>query len=133
MRHLCIAVACLVLCFSGCSGTRFKVIPVTGKIAFADGTALPTGTRLQFNPVEGRVGAGSAVTSADGSFEVTHSNGSSGLEEGKYIVLLHPPEGDRTTFQQLVPKDYCDGGVLSAEAKEGMGPLNFTVQKLRKR
>jgi hypothetical protein len=133
MRHLYVAVACIVASLSGCQNTRFKVVPVNGKVAFADGTALPTGTRLQFNPVEGNVGSGSASTSADGSFEVKHVNGSSGLEEGKYIVLLQPPEGDNGTFRQLVPKDYYDGGVLSVEAKDGMAPLAFAVRKLKKK
>ena len=43
-------------------------------------------------------------------------------------MLLAAPEGDRGTFFKLVPKDYYDGGVLTAEVREGMAPLDLKVR-----
>ncbi len=132
MRACMIAAFCLVLLFTGCKRTRFKVVPVEGKIAFTDGRALPTGTRLNFTPGEGGVGAASAVIGADGAFKVTHEGGDSGAEIGKYVVLLSPPKDDKT-FYKIVPGEYYDGGVLAVEVTEGMAPLDLRVKTVRRR
>jgi hypothetical protein len=111
----------------GCSRTRHPVVEVKGKIQFADGKPLPAGTQLIFNPSEGRAGTASATIEADGSFSVEHVNGSSGAELGKYSVTLVAPPDD-PTFHKIVPKEYCEGGVLAVEVKEGMAPLDLKVK-----
>lgn len=126
IRHL-LLLAALVLAATGCQGTKYSVVPVTGKLTWADGTPLPAGTKIRFTPYEGGMGTCEAVTSQDGSFTVKHSSGRTGAEEGKYIVLLSAPDGD-AMFYRKVPKDYYDGGVFMAEVKTGMSPLEFKVQ-----
>jgi hypothetical protein len=118
----------------GCGGgPKNPVVPVAGTIAFADGSPLPAGTRVVFNPTDGGVGTASGTTAADGSFEVEHVTGRTGAEVGKYQVALLAPEDGAGNFWKLVPKEYADGQVLSAEVKEGMAPLTLKVAKLRRR
>jgi hypothetical protein len=113
----------------GCGGARNKVVPVEGRIRFSDGKALPAGTQLVFNPVEGRTGTAVGITSEDGSFKLTHVTTGEGAEVGKYSVLLKAPQGDSGSFYTIVPKDYWDVGVFAIEVKEGMAPLELKVAK----
>ncbi len=114
----------------GCAkATKYKLVPVEGKILFADGKPLPAGTRLIFNPGEGGMGTASGVTDADGAFQLTHVSGAAGAEAGKYTVALSAPEGQQNTFFKIVPKDYYEGGALFAEVKEGMSSLQLKVAK----
>lgn len=118
----------------GCDGqTKNKIVPVEGKIAFADGTPLPAGTQVIFNPTDGGVGTTSGTTTADGSFAMKHVTGRTGAEEGKYQVALLAPKEGAGDFWKLVPKEYADGQVLSAEVKEGMPPLTLKVAKLKRK
>ena len=60
--------------------------------------------------------------------------GKSGAEEGKYLVLLVAPDNDKEgAFYKIVPKDYYDGGVLWAEVKKGMDPLDLKVKRVGSR
>lgn len=133
MKHkfyhaLVVGVAILSFTLPGCSGgTQNPVVPVTGKIALANGKKLPVGTRLLFNPVQGRVGSAVGAVADDGSFQVTHVSGADGAEEGKYTVQLLPPETDASEFTKIVPASYRDGAALFAEVKAGMAPLDFKV------
>jgi hypothetical protein len=115
----------------GCDGPKKKVVPVQGKLLFSDGKPLPAGTRLLFTPGEGDTGTATGVTTDDGSFKVTHVSGSTGAEVGKYAILLAAPERQQEAFMKIVPKEYYDGGVFFADVKEGMGPLDFKVKKLK--
>ena len=54
-----------------------------------------------------------------------------GAEVGKYQVALLAPEGAGGEFWKLVPKEYAEGQMLSAEVKEGMPPLTLKVDKLK--
>jgi hypothetical protein len=119
------------LAVAGC-GSKHPIVEVKGKIAFADGKPLPEGTRLRFNPAEGSRGSASATTAADGSFEVQHVRGNKGAEVGKYTISVLPPEDHKGDFTALVPEGYIDGNELSAEVKEGMGPLDLTVKAAKK-
>ncbi len=119
----------LVLVTCGCQNGKYKIVPVEGKISFTDGKSLPAGTRLIFNPGEGGIGTATAVTAPDGSFKVAHVSGGTGAEIGKYSVQLAAPEGDTGSFFKIIPREYCDGGLLHAEVKEGMAPLDFKVKK----
>jgi hypothetical protein len=112
---------------TGCGGTEKPLVPVEGKVTFKDGKPLPTGTLVVLNPVEGRVGTASGKTDESGGFKLTHVSGSNGAEVGKYTVQLRAPEGAAAEFGKLVPGEYADGSVLSAEVKEGMPPLELVV------
>lgn len=113
---------------AGCGdAAKHKVIPVEGTLAFADGRKLPAGTRLLFNPGDGSAGAATAVTAEDGTFKAVRSGGRTGVEVGKYTVLLAAPEGDNGTFFRMLPKDYYDGGVFAVDVREGMPPVELKV------
>ncbi len=128
--HVCAVVVALLAAMTvSCGGPKNKIVPVEGKLLFTDGKPLPAGTQLLFTPGEGGTGAASGLTSADGSFQVTHVSGTQGAEVGKYAVLLAAPEANREGFFQIVPKDYYEGGVFFTEVKEGMPPLDLKVKK----
>jgi hypothetical protein len=124
---LLVAGVASLLAASGC-GSGKKTIDVSGKILYANNKPLPEGTRLHFEPAEGDRESATAVTKADGSFEVEHSRGGSGAEVGNYSIRVLPPEGFEGNFGKLVPESYIDGHVLKTEVKEGMSPLEFKVQ-----
>ena len=129
MRFRSLITALLVLAGLGCGhNAKNPIVPVSGKVLFADGKPLPAGTRLLFNPAEGGNQTARGVTATDGTIQVTHATGAAGAEVGKYAVLLVAPEGDNGTFFKLVPRDYYDGGILTAEVREGMAPLEFKVR-----
>jgi hypothetical protein len=112
----------------GCAGGESKpLVSVSGTIAFADGRPLPTGTRLMFNPGDGRTESAIAVTGPDGAFEAVRVSGGKGVSEGKYVVLLRAPEGDQGNFFKIIPSEYYSDGVLIAEVKDGMSPLALRV------
>lgn len=124
----------LTISLSGCVQTANPLVPVEGKIVFSDGTPLPTGTRLLFNPIDGKSGTASGVTASDGSFTLKHVKGSKGAEVGKYSVSLLAPEDDKAgDFFKVVARDYAEGAVLNAEITAGMGALDFKVQKAGKK
>ena len=115
---------------AGCSDTDKPVVKVEGKIRLSDGKPPPAGTKLMLNPTEGRTGTASAVTESDGSFKLTHVNGSTGAEIGKYTVQVIPPKEAEKDFYKQVSKDNAEGSLV-AEIKEGMGPLELTLAKGR--
>jgi hypothetical protein len=121
----------LLLFLSGCTTTEKPIVKVEGKLKLSDGKPPPAGTKLLFNPTEGRVGTASATTEVDGSFTLTHVTGASGAEIGKYTILLTPPADSAKDFYKSVTKDEAEGS-LYAEIKEGMGPLELTIQKKKK-
>lgn len=124
MRLIVFALACLLV---GCGGAgRFPVVPVEGKVVFADGSNLPSGTRLLFNPSEGKVNTASTTVSQDGSFTLQ-------AESCKYVVVLQPPEGSDNSFYKMVPSEYCTEDVFVADVKAGMDPLSFKVVKPKKK
>jgi hypothetical protein len=129
---LALGLGFVLLAIPGCgSSTESPVVPVAGKIAFANGQKLPAGTRLVFNPVEGRVGTAVGATAEDGTFQATHVTGAAGAEVGKYTVQLLPPEGNAGNFLKIVPKSYYEEAALFAEVKPGMPPLDFKVLPVR--
>ena len=125
-----IAVCGLVV---GCADTATRpAVPVGGKIAFSDGKLLPEGTRLMFNPGDGGTETAVAVVGADGQFEANRVSGRKGVLVGKYTVLLRAPESSDAGFFKTIPSEYVDGGMLDADVKDGMSPLQFVV-KIKKR
>lgn len=122
----------LITLAAGCSSPKHPLVPVEGKIAFSDGKALPAGTRLVFNPVEGGAQTAVGVVNDDSSISVVHAWGKKGAEIGKYTVALLAPEQD-ASFYQTIPKEYFDsGGAFSVEVKEGMQPLELRVKRKKK-
>jgi hypothetical protein len=122
--------AVLAAWLAGCSGPPAKPItPVVGKVRFADGTPVPKGTRVVFNPGEGASRVASGETAEDGSYQLTHASGKAGAEEGKYSVQLLAPEKDAGDFFKVVPREYNDGSKLTADVKAGVGPVDFTVAR----
>ena len=115
-----------VVAAAGCDGPKNKVVPVTGKVVFADGKPLPAGTTVLFEPVEGGVGTASGEVGADGSFTMTHATAGAGAEVGKYTVKLYPPRAGAAEFYRAVAKDFAEGG-LSVEVKDGMSPVELKV------
>ena len=116
-----------VLFLVGCTDTKYKLVPVHGKIAFSDGKTLPPGTKLLFRPFEGGMGGGSADLNPDGSFDGKHAKGMNGMEIGKYTVLLQGPKNDADFYKKISPVYYNDG--LPVEIKEGMQPLDIKIKK----
>ncbi len=114
-------------------GSKNQMIEVKGNIKFANGKPLPEGSRLRFSPIDGGRKAASATVDADGSFTLTHATGGDGAEVGNYSVAVLPPSGKEIAFAKLVPDEYIDGDILSAEIKPGMSPLSFTVKPKRMR
>jgi hypothetical protein len=126
LTRLTVLAAALLLV--GCSGAEKPIVEVKGTLKFVNGGPLPAGTKLMFNPTEGRTGTATATTDAEGSFVLEHVSGTTGAEVGKYTIQLTPPQGAEKEFYKLVHKDVAEGS-LFAEIKDGMGPLNLTVQK----
>jgi hypothetical protein len=129
---LSIALLTSTLALLGCSGgTTNSIVPVTGKIALANGKKLPAGTRLLFEPVEGRVGTAMGTIADDGSFQMMHVKGAAGAEEGKYVVKLLPPEVGSPEFSKLVPRQCQEEAFGTADVKAGMPPLDLKVPAVR--
>lgn len=132
MRIINLLLLCIpAICLSGCgSSTQAKIVPVEGKIVFQDGKPLPGGTRLIFNPAAGNMGTATGITDESGTFKVVHHTGRNGAGIGKYTVQVVAPEGQGAEFYKKVSRTYFDnGGILTAEVAEGMGPITFTVKK----
>jgi hypothetical protein len=113
---------------AGCSQTDKPIVPVEGKIKFSDGKPVPAGTKLMFEPTEGRTGTASATVEAEGAFKLKHVSGSGGAEIGKYTIQVKPTREGEAEFYKMVSKDKAEGS-LYAEVKEGMGPLELTLNK----
>ena len=123
--------AAFLLNLAGCGDPRqAKIVPVDGKISFADGKPLPKGTRLIFNPAEGNMGTATGETDESGMFKVVHNSGRNGAGVGKYTVQIMAPEGQGAEFYKVVSRAYFDnGGLLAVEVKEGMESLKLAVKK----
>src|SRR4051812_30612282 len=106
------------LAAAGCQGA--KVVPVNGKITFANGKPVPQGTKVLFRPEAGGNMAG-GVTDRDGNYKLAVGP-KEGAEPGKYFVVIQPPEDDKT-----VPPKYAEGS-LTAEVRENMPPLDFKLE-----
>lgn len=126
-----ILVLSLVLILAGCSGTKNPIVQVQGKIILPNGKPPPAGSKLIFNPSEGQMGTASGVTNADGSFALTHVNNVSGAEVGKYVVVVRPPDNDKTLYT-VVSQSACEEGIF-AEVKDGMQPLELRLPLAKKR
>jgi hypothetical protein len=90
---VCVA---LVSVFAGCGGEPFKMVPVSGKVAYADGTLIPGDQIvLRFHPEEAKASgvqvlgfANGDVNPKDGTYSLTTHKADDGAAPGKYKVTL---------------------------------------------
>ncbi|MGL4463552.1 MAG: hypothetical protein ACRC1K_15480 [Planctomycetia bacterium] len=114
----------------GSNGPALNVVALKGKISIDGGAMVPQGSRLEFEPMEGRRVAGLATVAADGSFEPERATGGKGLEEGSYQLSLFPPPNDAGEFAKVVPKKALqEKFITNVEVRNGMAPLEITIPK----
>ncbi len=119
---------------TGCSpATRTPIVPVSGTIAYEDGSKLPAGTMIVFSPVLGGAGTAMGIADAEGNFDVEHVNGASGAEVGNYLIELRSPPGLEEDFYRTVPSGYTDGGTLAATVSDAGSNIALVLEKNKKR
>jgi hypothetical protein len=141
MNYLSIpSIPCLVACvlLTGCStkGDPFAYVPVSGKVAYEDGTLLPVAVQLTFYSVDGSVNLkthprpGRTMTDqATGQFrDVTGHRYAEGLVPGRHRVTLGAGNG------QLLPKsvaspEYADQSTTPLEVDTAKIPFEIKVKK----
>lgn len=126
-----------VFALTGCGDGKPPVIPISGKVVYADGKPLTEGMII-FNPIMGSDPAKLIVIQKDGSFSLVED----GVPAGDYRISLSPseeapppvaegggePKG--STFQ--VPDQYLDpetSGWTATVAESGNQPFTFTISK----
>jgi hypothetical protein len=133
-RRLAVLAALVVI--AGCGGT--KLYPVTGKVVFPDGSPLTGGT-VEFGPVDKNAVLGPrGEIQADGTFRMSTFKEGDGAPEGKYRVLVAPPEiGDPDRPQPLVIdrrfKSFDKSGLEYTVQPGKNEPFTITVEKPRGR
>jgi hypothetical protein len=116
---------------AGCG--RSGLYPVEGKVAFPDGTPYTAGT-VVFGPVDkDALLAPRGEIQADGTFRMsTHKEGD-GAPEGKYRVLIAPPEaGDTDSPPPAIDRRFTtfDKSGLEYTVKTGKNEFfTITVEK----
>lgn len=121
----------LFLCFGilaigtlGCGSTAPKnpIVQVEGKALAADGKAVPTGSLIIFEPMEGNVAPAQASIEEGGVFKLKHSSGVPGAETGRYTVTVRPVADNKEAFKKAIGKDEY---VITFEVKDAMGPIEI--------
>jgi len=136
--------ACLLSIVAGCGGEPFKLIPVSGKVTYADGSLIPGDQILvRFVPdqeaVEGKPvppAATGEVNPQDGTFEgLTTHKYLDGAVAGKHkvtvVAMKTAPDGSLAP-SRAVPEKYQDAATtpLTWEVVAGK-PAEFKVEKGR--
>jgi hypothetical protein len=117
---------------AGCSGGR---VPVTGKVAFADGSPLAEGMVICETQVGEKTVSARGKLTADGSFQLGTYKPGDGALPGKYRVLVVPRAlTERELLSQppiIDPKfEQFDTSGLAVQVAAGQpNVLNFTVTK----
>jgi hypothetical protein len=114
-RHvLWLPIGIFSVLIAGCgeSGNPFTSVPVSGKVTYDDGSAIPVqGMKIYFHsldpPKEGmHVRPGIGGVAADGTFkDITSYKFADGLVVGKYKVSLICEEGGKLTSK--IPKEFA--------------------------
>ena len=126
-RNVCsrlplVAAAAAALALTGCSG-RY---PVTGKVAYEDGTPVPAGAVIGEAYVNGRQVGVQGNIAADGSFEWGSQTAGDGAPPGEYKVIVMPRAlGDAEMSEGKTPD--VDGKFTKYDSSG----LSFTVKKER--
>jgi hypothetical protein len=113
-RTALLVVGLFSVLFAGCGGSNgpFQYVPVSGKVTYEDGTAIPvSGMKIYFHSLEPpkgdmRVRPGIGSVGSDGTFkDVTSYKYGDGLVLGKYKVSLVSEEDGKLT--RKIPADYA--------------------------
>jgi hypothetical protein len=126
--RLTAALAVLALA-AGCHGNSKlpKTYPVSGKVVYADGTAV-NGGLVQFVPERNAAGTTTGLIQPDGSFTlrtVVDNEDVSGAVEGPHTVTILPPlEQDQRAPRGLPPQPIQLREPVTVKAD---GPNTFTL------
>jgi hypothetical protein len=124
---------------TGCGGVPYKTVPVSGKIAYDDGSPIKAASiELFFWPqvqaidtkTKPRQGA-AEVDPADGSFSVVSTwQYGDGAIVGKHKVCVFAKD-EKGNLTKAVPQIYRDPKTtpLEVEVSKGMAPLPLTIKK----
>jgi hypothetical protein len=90
---VCVAIMSVI---AGCGGEPFKMVPVSGKVTYADGTLIPGDQIvLRFHPEDAKAEgmkvlgfANGDVNPQDGTYSLTTHTANDGAVPGKYKVTL---------------------------------------------
>lgn len=112
-----LAVVCVLVVLAGCQPAGPPLEPAAGVVT-RDGMPL-SGAVVSFIPDGGTLGqTGTAITSAEGKFEIKQPDGGMGLLAGKYKVvigkLVNPDGSDYVGQPDVAPMD--------ANARETLPP-----------
>jgi hypothetical protein len=93
--------------FTGCGGPA--TVPVTGHVAFPDGTAL-SGGRIEFRSKEINLPAASGVIDQNGDFRLAISTDTDGVVPGEYRAVVVPaiPDESGTASTKRIDPKYMD-------------------------
>lgn len=131
------AIATFACAFSGCGGSEFNLVPVTGKVTFADPAVLQAEIKtINFVPKElGGGGKGGKAANGniqdDGTFKLMTMVPDDGAFPGDYRVEIHVFKTYRGREVMIDPKyDKAGTTPLTATIKEGdKNHFEFTVEK----
>jgi hypothetical protein len=125
-----------ILSVSGCGDGEPPTVPISGKVAYADGKPLTEGM-IVFNPTFGNEAAPLFVIQKDGTF----ATAGMGVQPGEYRVSLSPSEegtapiegeGEPKASAFRVPEKYREpdtsGWTVTVDAT-GNQPFTFTIGK----
>lgn len=134
-------VAVLPIALAGCENNSPATYPAGGKVVFADGTPLTTGT-VELRSVDGRhrvVARGQIQT--DGSFRLTTYRPNDGAVEGEHaaLVAIPPPEGrigDMKAIPAIIDPRFTQfdtsGLKCTVARKPAMNQFTFQVERARR-
>ncbi len=95
---------CVAVAFCGCGGKApYKLVPIEG-VATYQGTPLPVGFIIQFEPTDGSRPS-SGIIREGGKFKAAHTASQMGVKQGPCVVRVYwnePPE------LKPVPEEYED-------------------------
>lgn len=122
----------LVVTAAGCGSGRY---PVTGKVAFEDGSPLDEGTVSAEATIDGKLVAARGNIQNDGSFQLGTERPGDGALPGKYRVVVLPRAlGDSENAQGMKPAvadkfTRFDTSGITHEVPNGPSELNIRVTR----
>lgn len=139
-QRVCLAIPFAVLLLTGCgNGSPFKSVPVSGKVTYEDGSAIPVaGMKVFFHSLEPAKDGmhprpGTAGTGSDGTFtEVTSYKFNDGLVLGKHKVSLVCEEGGKLTNKIPIECARPEKTPLTVEVTKSGQFLEIKVPKPKK-
>jgi len=126
-----LTVLAVVAVVAGCGGEPFDIVPVSGKVTYKGGEAIP-GDKIDvtFHPQVEAKGKehprlGHAILNKDGSFDsVTTHKHADGLIRGKHKVTLQAFDEKENPLPGVIPDKYTDPKKTPLEIEvKGSGKL----------